>query len=975
MMLRRRLSILLLTLLMLPAAAVAETVPGRTSFGIRFGERLAEGYLDWIQPLAGGANDLLFVNPRFGLGDEGANELNLGLGYRHAFGERALVGGNVYFDSRRTQHDNRFSQVGMGLEFLTTWVDLRGNYYWPVDDSQLAATEVKEGTEVIVTEKTSKLYGTWSDPYATGNQIRQDVDVRVDTAIETSTTTTKKTFEDWESARQGFDAEIGVLLPLFGAGGAQAAPAIRLFAGYYHFEDDFGATIAGPKGRLEWRALPFLTIDLELYQDKELYGSKAIAAARLHTPFDLVALFQGKNPFPTPAAPAGLASRLNEQVMRDVRVQTDESGFAENKSLRKVTVDTEVERTRKYVQEEYVLLKDVVFVDGDNLVDASQAGTAEHPFSVIQTGANNVFGLKNLYVFAAGESYLGNVVLQDGTKMIGQGTGVSGMGGKSFGGDIYPVITGQPSAYSETVIPAVVTIANNITVIGFTVENGLLGIAGIGVSGAIDITNNNVANTLAGIVVATSGDTMLNISGNETFGGISGTDQDAISAINLAGIGVVNMGGNLTATVNDNVVHDSLLAIGVANIADPRISLPLSAIDIRAFAPAASFTPAPAPATAPATTDLTAARNVITDSGVGIGVANVGAGSMTATIDNNTIEGAPIGIFGLNIGSSILDMFMPAAPPLADGNLTFTATNNHLSAGVGPGLIGIGVANLGLGSTVATIGGSGSGNTVDGYLLGIGVGNAGIISAAEQATPALLLTPQPPTLSASIVGNTVSNSGIVGIGAGVAGFSPSEVLIDGNTIKGDSLGVGIGAIGSNGPLDVTVSNNQIVSETDFGVGIYGLSGTGMNVSLLNNGISGAAGVFAQTAGVTTLNLSMSENAVNTIGPAALLSTHDISNFDLVATGNTFTSTSAPAVIFEGNDNSTLSANLQGNQFTSPVMGFLAHAHDTSSVNIYLADSTFLGSLVWYTTVKGPFAYLSVLVPPPDSAGDLAAATE
>jgi hypothetical protein len=1044
MMPRRLLSCLLLSLLCLPLAAGAETVPGRTSFGIRFGDKLAEGYLDWIQPLASGTNNLLFFNPRFGLGDEGANELNVGLGYRQLLGGRGLVGGNVYFDSRRTQHDNRFSQVGAGLEFLSTWVDARGNYYWPVDDSQLAASEVREGTQVAVTEKTTLTYGTWSDPYAQGNQIRQDVQVKVDTAVETATTTTRKTFEDWESARKGYDAELGLLVPLFGAASAQSARPLRVFAGYYHFEDDFGAKIAGPKGRLEWRAFPFLTFDLELYQDKELYGSKAIAAARLHTPFDLGALLQGKNPFPAAAPATGLASRLNEQVMRDVRVQTDKSGFAENQSKRKITVDTVVDRTNKYVQQQYVLLNDVVFVDGDNGVDPTQLGTAEHPFSVIQVGANNVFGQKNLYVYAIDGSYPENVVLQEGTTMVGQGTPIVGMGGKVYGGDVYTVITGQTTGTAEAIIPATVTLANNTIVSGFTVEGGVLGIAGIGVSGNIGVTNNNVVGpSLANILVVTAGDTNLNISGNYAING-------------LAGIGVLNTGGRLSATVTGNETHGALLGIGVANLDGTVLSVPLLPLlpaDTVAFVPTASV---PAAAT-PMTTSLNAAGNLVADglaglavanvgsgsltaaingntadnveiglvaanvgsgtmntaiggnavmnTAVGIAAANVGAGAMTAAMDGNTVGNTAVGILGLNIGSSLLFPTQEAAAnvvPVTDGTLKFTATNNSVSAGLNPGLIGIGVANASLGATEAFIGRAGAGNLVDGYQLGIGVGNLGRTNFSDApAGAALLLAPPAPTLSASIVGNTVRNSLVVGIGAGAAGNPESEIVIDGNSIAGAGIGVGIGTIGgiglspilppadaaaggdplafpagSMGAMKVAVNNNQIASEGLYGVGIYGSANSVLDIALQNNRIAGQFGVYAWTEDFAQLHLYLGGgNTVTAPGPAVALLSHDSSLINFMAEHAAFTSTGARAFVVESNENSLLNLTLNEDQITSSAGAIVGNAYGTSFMNFALTHNAYIGSPMIFRVTTHDAANFLLSSVSADTADDAAAAAE
>lgn len=942
----------LLSLLCLPSWAQAQTAPGRTSFGIRFGDQLAEGYLDLILPLAGGDADLLFVNPRFGLGDEGASELNIGFGYRRVLGGSRVVGGNVYFDSRRTQFDNRFSQVGFGLEYLSTWIDVRGNYYLPIDEKQLADVEVQEGIEVTVTEKTSRLYGPWSDPYAVENEIRQDVDVRVDTALETTTTTTKKTFEDWESAREGFDAELGVRVPLFGADEAQATPALRLFGGYYYYEDDFGARLEGPKGRLELRALPYLTFDVEVYQDKELYGSGAIAGARLHTPFDIAALLQGRNPFPAPAREAGAAARLNEMVMRDVRVQTETSGLAENESLRQLTVETQVERTKTYVREQYVLLDDVVFVDGENASGPGQNGTAENPYGQIQQGANNVYGLKNLYVYAAPGNYVENVVLQEGTTMIGQGTGIVGMEGKVFGGDAYPVITTY-TEYSEPVpagpdpVAPAVTLANNTTVTGFTIEHGIAGIYGMDVSGAISIVNNNVTGPgLANIVVGTSGDASVTIADNFTDGG-------------LIGIGLLNLGGRLSAQVNDNVVVDTLIGIGVANLEDEGV-VSFDEADLQLLAPLTDLAPAAVDAddaaadAGPATTDLTATGNLVLGSFVGVGVANVGAGAMNATLSGNGVHETGIGMIGLNVGPSIVGLLLGGETIAPGGTLSLTATNNLVTNTSGGGLLGIGVVNAGEGTTLATIGGSGAGNVVDGFALGIGVGNVSVTVIADNSQFAEPLPAPPPTLSASIVGNTVTGAELVGIGAGALGNAGTVVLIDGNSVEAGGYGVGIGAVGEMIPfdtlgldplaapvdggaaLDVTISNNRIVSEHSAGLAIFGLGSADMQVRLRGNIITG-------------------------LGPGILVSAHNDSSVDFrLRENNSITSLTDNGIVFESFDDSVVEGFVAGSSIDAAQAEIRGRLIDTGMIvlNAYDntgADTDFLISLEWETT-SGAFLY-------------------
>ncbi|MDP8218843.1 MAG: inverse autotransporter beta domain-containing protein, partial [Candidatus Theseobacter exili] len=113
----------------LPAAAV--------TFGGKFSSDSNLGYVDVLAPFAGNDIGFLFLDPRVSIAEGSENEQNIGLGARKLImDEKLIIGGNVFYDSRETSNNNRFGQVGAGLEFLTEWVDARVNGYWPSDDKE-----------------------------------------------------------------------------------------------------------------------------------------------------------------------------------------------------------------------------------------------------------------------------------------------------------------------------------------------------------------------------------------------------------------------------------------------------------------------------------------------------------------------------------------------------------------------------------------------------------------------------------------------------------------------------------------------------------------------------------------------------------------------------------------------------------------------------------------------------------------------
>ena len=138
--------------------------------GAEAGEDLFEGFGDVLVPVWVGESDLVLLNPRVAATDDDEQELSLGLVYRHLSPKGSvIVGGNVYYDSRWTRHDNHFNQLGLGLEMLTRWVDLRANYYLPESNEGL----VDSFSETTVAGYTSTS-ADWLDPYAEGNAIEQD---------------------------------------------------------------------------------------------------------------------------------------------------------------------------------------------------------------------------------------------------------------------------------------------------------------------------------------------------------------------------------------------------------------------------------------------------------------------------------------------------------------------------------------------------------------------------------------------------------------------------------------------------------------------------------------------------------------------------------------------------------------------------------------------------------------------------------
>ncbi len=291
---------------------------GHLSAGGRFTDFVQEAIVDAVVPVWyrewGSDAGLVFFNPRGTFEESAEQEMNLGLGYRHLWGDSGVIAGlNAYYDARWTRRDNRFDQLGLGAELLTEWVDARFNYYIPEDDRQI----IDEFDEVTVSQSTSS---SVEPPIVLGRLVLSR------TRRTTTTTTTTRHFVQYEIAREGYDAEVGVKLPHL--------PdwfETRVFAGYYDFDSPFSTADAeGIRGRLEIRTLPALFIDAEVFEDKDLNGSDFIVGCRIQTPFDLAQLFHGGNPFggargAWEPVERQFRDRLTERVMRDTHVRLEES--------------------------------------------------------------------------------------------------------------------------------------------------------------------------------------------------------------------------------------------------------------------------------------------------------------------------------------------------------------------------------------------------------------------------------------------------------------------------------------------------------------------------------------------------------------------------------------------------------------------------------------------------------------------------
>lgn len=545
----------------------AETAGGTGIIPVTIGLHAAEGETAgmgdvWI-PLVRRDGGVLFLNPRASVNDRDEEEINLGLGVRRLV-EGALpciVGANVYYDGRWTRNGNRFDQLGLGVEFLSDRVDARANYYLP--DRDTALVDVVETETVTETRRLRQDVETiWGDPYGAAHDIRQDYVTRLTLRETVLRETLTQVYENREAALEGWDAEIGLRLPVL-----EDVVQTRVFAGYQYFDNPFGGCLKGWTGRLEVRALEGrLLLDAQVFENRELNQTDWRAGARVRLPFEIGALAQGRNPFAgtVAGADAGLRARLDEMVMRDPKIQTSKSGYVENAARQAKTAQSKTKIRRREESATAVIAEGITFVDGDTGDDANP-GTAEDPKATVQGGIEGVQASSRLhtvtwpdgaqrrvvYVQAAGTPYANAMVTEANVALIGSGTAIPGFGGKAFGGGTRPVVRGTGTGIQVNLG------ADGAAIAGFEITTEGAGLGVSSGSGRILVMDNLIRDNMGGLHISAVGKFDSWVAGNRFA---ENTDWGAL--IDATG----GAGETLRLRVDDNRFENGIA--GLRGVAD-----------------------------------------------------------------------------------------------------------------------------------------------------------------------------------------------------------------------------------------------------------------------------------------------------------------------------------------------------------------------------------------------------------------------
>lgn len=455
-------------------------------------QRTIAGTDVWI-PLKWTGKNLVFADARFARDTHEALEGNFGLGIRQLIEEwGGIWGAYGYYDIRRSEQGNLFSQATLGTEWLAENWEARANAY-------IALTGEKTITNTLPT--TIRFSGTGL--IATGG---------------TSTLT--------ETPMSGFDFEAGYKLPL-----PVSWPDTRVYAGGYYFDADHVPAIHGARARFKSDITDWLQIGAE-YRDDNIRDHETLAEIRLRYKF-------GES---TQAPANPLLKRFEESPIRDVDIVT-------NGATINTTSDAIVTNSSSGSAQEIYFVDNTASAGGNgsnetpfNTLSAAVAVAGANDIIYVRAGDGTSTGMDS-----------GITLNTQGQKLIGSGTNLTfrslglNVSGMNIPDDDYviaaattaPVITNS-NATSDGITIA----ANDVYVSGITVSNSTRDGIRINAAGGQNFQNthienvtleNNDANGLS--LITTAGGNITNTTlnnvtaSNNLFEGVSLSSSGAGSLI------------------------------------------------------------------------------------------------------------------------------------------------------------------------------------------------------------------------------------------------------------------------------------------------------------------------------------------------------------------------------------------------------------------------------------------------------------
>jgi hypothetical protein len=462
---------------------------------IRSGNRRTITGTDVWVPLRWDGKNLVFLDARFARSTQDDLEGNFGLGLRRVIDKwDGILGAYGYYDIRRTEYDNVFSQATLGTEWLAENWEARANAYVALSDEKSTTTTLPtrisfSGTGLVATGGTSTLT---------------------------------------EVPLSGGDLELGVKMPF---SKSLPLPDVSLYGGGYYFTGDNVETIRGGRVRLHSEITDWLQVGAE-YRKDNVRDDEILAEVRFRYRFGDTSA----------KPPRKLYERLDDQPIRDVDIVTNGATTEETSTATVTNASTG-------------LAQEIFFVD--NSAAGGGTGTTENPFNTI-SAALAVAGTNDIIYVRAGDGTStgmssGAILNDNGQKLIGSGTDLTfGMLGLNVSGLAAPssnyviaAATAAPVLTNTTAASDGITIAaNDVYVAGLTVDgatrDGIRVSAGAGQNWQNveinDVTLSNNQNIGLSLITTGGGDitnpTLSNITASHNlFDGIQLNSSGAGSLI------------------------------------------------------------------------------------------------------------------------------------------------------------------------------------------------------------------------------------------------------------------------------------------------------------------------------------------------------------------------------------------------------------------------------------------------------------
>lgn len=428
-----------------------------------------------LSPYVNIGNGLLFGDSNLTYSNSGELAWSFGGGYRQYLPAwDAVVGVNSYFD-RDQLTGAHFKQWGIGAEILAHAWEARANWYEPFD-------------------RTSTLTGTRINPGSAEFEESFLLFERINTFAE---------------ALQGFDAELGILLP----GKFAERFGVRAFGGGYSFEGEGLPRFNGVSGRLQADLGGWLELGLKLTDD-EVFHTNVNFNVTVH-----VGGFRSQEHTSRSAM-----QRMAEPVRRNINIASITSDVSAGRERAKAPDGT-----------------DLTIIHVNSNADPGGNGTVLMPFNSLQTGLAQD---GDVIFVHAGSQFSGateaDVILDNDQSLFGEGVVMHPVQDRI----VTNIVT--LADVGDLVLPASPTFASNPSL-----SQPILSGFGDAASPAVRLGNRS---TLSGFLI------------EDAFGtGILGT---GVENVRVRDTRVVNAGG--TGILLDNILGTAtLIDTSIENAAGP----------------------------------------------------------------------------------------------------------------------------------------------------------------------------------------------------------------------------------------------------------------------------------------------------------------------------------------------------------------------------------------------------------------------